>query len=141
MRLTDGLRAAQAECNILVTSEMTASLNGKEIHPVYSTFWLAYHAECASRLAIEPFFEEGENAIGAELHLRHEAMSSVGTIVRVVAQVEEISEREGRVHCIVCAIEAFCMTHSGEQRVASGSQTQIILPQTLINERIQAAYR
>jgi predicted thioesterase len=145
MRLTDALRAARAECRVRVTPEMTASLNGAEIHPVYSTFWLAYHAECAARLVIEPFFEAGDNAIGAELSLRHEAMAPVGAVVRVGARVTDVQERMdemiGReiVHRVVCAVEAFCEAASGEYRIASGSQTQIILPQHRIDTLLHQA--
>lgn len=45
----------QFTLSIAITEEMTAILDNQQIHPVYSTFWLVYHAELASRKAIEPF--------------------------------------------------------------------------------------
>lgn len=114
-----------------VTPEMTATLDDKAIHPVYSTFWLAYHAEVAARRAIEAYFEEGENAVGGALELRHEAMCAVGDTVRIEAQVTEVRGRK-----IVCSIQAF----SSSRRIARGSQTQIVMPQSKIQELVEEAY-
>jgi predicted thioesterase len=117
------------EC--IVTQEMCASLDGVDIHPVYSTFWLSYHAEIAARRAIDAFFDEGENAIGGELSLRHEAMCAVGDHVRVEARVRSVTAKK-----IVCDIEAF----AASKRIAVGHQTQIVLPQTTIDALVQQAY-
>lgn len=122
---------AVVEIEFIVTPEMTAELDGKEIHPVYSTFWLAKHAETVARKAVEPFFEYGENAVGAELSVRHEAMTHVGAKVVMRAKVVKVETKK-----IVCEIEAF----SGGKRIASGSQTQIVLPDAKIKELVAEAY-
>ena len=116
------------EC--VVTDEMTARLDGRLIHPVYSTFWLAYHAEVAARRAIEPFFDENENAVGGDIALRHEAMCAVGETIRVEAKVIEVTSRK-----VVCSIEAFASTG----RIASGLQTQVLLNQELIDKLVREA--
>lgn len=126
---------AIAEITIYVTPEMTAQLSGTEIHPVYSTFWLAYHAECAARKAIEPYFEAGENAVGSALELRHEAMTPVGAAISVTARVTEVTGNR-----IVCSIEARKEFGGKRIRVASGSQTQTVLPQTVLDALIRRAY-
>ena len=117
------------EC--VVTPEMCATLDGNAIHPVYSTFWLCYHAEVAARRAIEAFFEDGENAIGGDLAVRHEAMCAVGDTVRIEATVIEVTARK-----IVCRIEAW----SSRRRIASGHQTQILLRQETIDKLVAEAY-
>lgn len=122
---------AEAEVRIEVTPAMTATLDGREIHRVYSTFWLAYHAEVAARRAIEPYFEHGENAVGGELSIRHEAMAAVGDLVRVRAVVAEVTGRK-----ITCSIHAF----SQRRRIATGHQVQIVLPQTEIDRLVDDAY-
>ncbi len=125
------VRTSSAEIEIEVTPSMTAALDGREIHRVYSTFWLAYHAEVAARRAIEPYFDEGENAVGGEVCVRHEAMAAVGDYVRVRAVVTEVKERK-----IVCSIEAF----SRRGRIATGHQVQIVLAQREIDRLVDDAY-
>jgi predicted thioesterase len=68
---------------------MTAILDNKQIHPVYSTFWLVYHAELASRKAIEPYFETDDQAIGAGISVQHISMASIGETVEITAIVKE----------------------------------------------------
>ncbi len=114
-----------AEVHVRVTPEMVATLDGVVVHPVCSTFWIAYYAEVAARRAIEPFFEEGENAIGAALHLEHIAMAPVGSELLVRAVVERMEGNR-----VWCRWEAF----AAGQRIAQGEQLQVILP----HERIQA---
>lgn len=117
------------EC--VATPEMAAILDGKTMHNVYSTFWLCYHAEVAARRAIEPFFDEGENAVGGELCIRHERMCALGESVRIVATVSEVCGSK-----IVCSIEAF----SSKGRFAVGHQTQIVLLQSVIDTLCAEAY-
>jgi predicted thioesterase len=117
-----------AEVRVRVTPEMVAALDGVVVHPVCSTFWIAYYAEVAARRAIEPFFEEGENAIGAALHLEHIAMAPVGSELLVRAVVERMGGNR-----VWCRWEAF----AAGQRIAQGEQLQVILP----HERIQALLR
>jgi fluoroacetyl-CoA thioesterase len=117
-----------AEVRVRVTPEMVAALDGVVVHPVCSTFWIAYYAEVVARRAIEPFFEEGENAIGAALHLEHIAMAPVGSELLVRAVVERMEGNR-----VWCRWEAF----AAGQRIAQGEQLQVILP----HERIQALLR
>ena len=117
-----------AEVCVRVTPEMVAALDGVVVHPVCSTFWIAYYAEVAARRAIEPFFEEGENAIGAALHLEHIARAPVGSELLVRAVVERMEGNR-----VWCRWEAF----AAGQRIAQGEQLQVILP----HERIQALLR
>jgi predicted thioesterase len=118
------------EMEIFVTEEMTAKLDGREIHAVYSTFWLCYHAEVAARKAIEPYFETGENALGAEVCMRHEAMAAVGDTVFLTAAVNEVKGKK-----IVCTITA----RTAKKQIASGHQTQIVLPDDVLKNMVLEA--
>lgn len=121
--------AAQTE--VEVTSDMTANLDGKEIHKVYSTFWLAYHAEVTARKAIEPYFDEGENAVGGALSVKHLAMTPVGATINITAKVVEVQGSK-----IVCEIEAVW----GSKLIAIGSQTQIVDTKEHLNSLVERAY-
>jgi predicted thioesterase len=127
-----GIETAVATMSIIVTDEMTARLDERPLHPVYSTFWLGYHAECAARRAIEPYFEEHENAVGAALSIRHLAMAGVGAEVSITARVTEVKGRK-----IVCSIEARCK----DTVLADGSQTQIVLTHDEVREKVDRAVR
>jgi predicted thioesterase len=130
----------RAELHFVVEHQMRAVLEGREMHPVYSTFWLSYHAEVAARRAIEPYFDEDENAVGASLTLVHEAMAPIGAQLRVVACVQEVRLlSEGAV--IVCSVEAFARYGKQEERIAHGTQTQVSLPQASIDKRVHEAYQ
>ncbi|CAN5433925.1 hypothetical protein BH10BAC6_BH10BAC6_08250 [soil metagenome] len=118
--------------DVIVTPEMTAQLDGREIHPVYSTFWLAYHAEVAARRAIEPFFEDDENAVGAELHIKHLAMTAIGATVQITARVASV-----RGPVITCAIEA--RVGNKNTLVAEGIQVQVCVADALLLERVAGA--
>ncbi len=116
---------------IVVRQEYAAVLDRKEIHPVYSTFWLAYHAELAARRAIEPYFDEGENAVGTEISIRHCAMAAIGEHITIKAKVIEAVNSK-----IVCEILAL----TGSDRIiAIGKQTQVVMLQNCIDELIHQA--
>lgn len=118
--------------DIIVSPEMTATLDGREIHPVYSTFWLAYHAEVAARRAIEPYFEGDDNAVGSGLVVEHLAMAGIGAHIRITARVSAIDRRK-----IQCTFEARVVP--SETLVARGTQDQFVLPNHVLAERSHAA--
>jgi predicted thioesterase len=117
-----------------VTPAMTATLDERPIHPVYSTFWLAYHAEVAARRAIEPYFEPGDNAVGVSVSIDHVAMAAVGANVRITARVTDVRGRY-----VGCTIEAVVMP--SETVIATGSQGQVLLPDSVLKEKTGEALR
>lgn len=123
--------SSSATIYVTVTPDMAASLDGHRIHPLYSTFWLAYHAEVAARKAIEPYFEEGENAIGTGLSLEHLAMCPIGARVQITATVIEYDGK-----CVICAVEA----RTDTTLIARGTQTQLVLPDAIIRQKILETY-
>jgi fluoroacetyl-CoA thioesterase len=78
---------------VTVTSEMTARLFDREIHPVYGTAWMVRHIEEAGRLLVEPHLRPGEDATGYEIHLRHERPAAVGDRLRITARVTHVDQR------------------------------------------------
>ncbi len=101
-----------------VTAEMTAQFEGREVHPVYSTFALARDVEWACRLFVLDMREDHEEGIGQSLEIQHLAPALVGSELLVVATLEEIKE-----HRILCSFEVY----HGSRLLAKGTQTQKIL--------------
>ncbi len=123
-----------AHIDIVVTPEMVARLGDEVLHPVYSTFWLCYHAEVAARRAIEPYFEGDDNACGTALSMSHKAMAAVGASVRITARVVSVIGNR-----ITCDIQA-CI--SGTDIVlATGEQQQAVLPTTRLADLAASAHR
>lgn len=127
-----GIEHAVGVVTLTVTDAMTAHLDGHIHHRVYGTYWACYHAELASRRAIEPFFEVGDNAVGSALSITHLAMAPVGATLVVTATVSSVIGRR-----VVCSIQ---IEHDG-CIVATGTQEQALLPTDVIEQRITALYK
>ena len=84
----------EVEHRVTVTTEMTARLFDREVHPVYATAWMVRHVEEAGRLLVEPHFAPGEDATGYSIELTHERPASVGETLAVVATVTDVDERQ-----------------------------------------------
>lgn len=116
-----------------VQSDMTATLDGTEIHPVCSTVTMVYYAELAARKVIEPFFETGDQAIGGGINLKHTGMAALGENIEVNARIISF---DGRI--LVCEIES--TVNNGEIILCKGTQTQVVLQQEIITGLIEKAY-
>ena len=116
-----------------VQPDMTATLDGTEIHPVCSTVTMVYYAELAARKVIESFFETGDQAIGGGINLKHTGMAALGEIIEVNARIISF---DGRI--LVCEIES--TINNGEIILCKGTQTQVVLQQEIITGLIEKAY-
>ena len=116
-----------------VQSDMTATLDGTEIHPVCSTVTMVYYAELAARKVIEPFFDTGDQAIGGGINLKHTGMAALGEEIEINARIVSF---DGRI--LLCEIES--TVNNGEFILCKGTQTQLILQQEIINGLIKKAY-
>ncbi len=132
--MKNGIEHAVGIVEITVTPEMTAILDERVIHPVYSTFWLAYHAELAARRAIEPYFDESENAVGSSISLTHKAMAGIGADIRVTARVTEVTGRH-----VLCTIEAWATKTN--TLLAEGIQGQVVLLSATLADKCASAVR
>lgn len=123
-----------ATVEFTVNADMTARLEGIEIHRVCSTFWMVYYAEVAARKAIEPFFDSNEDAVGAGICLTHRAMAAVGAIIVVSARVLSI---EG--HLVTCTIEA--RSKNTNTLLAEGIQNQVVMRTEIVQSKVANAVR
>ncbi len=130
--MRNGIEQAIGEVEFTVTENMSASLEDLVKHPVYSTFWLAYHAEVAARKAIEPFFEDDEDAVGASLSLTHLGMAAIGAHVLVRAKVTSVDGRTIR-----CNVQA--TTVKDHALLAEGTQDQVVLSKDSLMRKIEQA--
>lgn len=110
---------------------MTARLDGREIHPVYSTFWIAHHAEIVARRLLEPHLEPGEEGIGTALTINHRSMAVIGETVVYHAVVLEVGGR--RVRCSWTA-------KTPRALIAEGTQEQAVLPAEVLRARVAEVY-
>jgi fluoroacetyl-CoA thioesterase len=90
-----------------------------KLHPVYSTYWLAKHAELVARKIILPFLEAGEAGIGYHLELTHMASALPGMEVKLRAR--HLRTEGNRVHAEVTA-----WNELGDV-IGEGTTTQVIL--------------
>jgi len=85
----------------VVSKKDTASFNGHEVHPYYSTFALVRDAEWTSRLFVLDMKEFGEEGIGTFVNVKHVSPALVGDQVRFIAEIKSILRNE-----VVCSIRA-----------------------------------
>lgn len=116
-----------AVVEIQVTDEMTARLEGREIHRLYATFWMAYHFEVAARRVLEPFLEPHEEGIGYRVEVQHLRPVLVGALVELQAIFTGWEAEE-----MLCSVEARC----NRKLVGTGRQGQRILSRADLEARL-----
>ena len=100
---------------------MCPSFDGELVHPCYSTWSLVHHMEIAARKVLVDFLEPHEEGIGSHVSVDHLAPCSLGKLVRVRAELVEVSkEHHPRV---VCAVEAY----DGDRLLGRGRQVQVVM--------------
>jgi predicted thioesterase len=117
----------QETISIVVTEEMAASFAGQMVHPVLSTVHMVYYMEWAGRKVILPFLEEGEEGVGATIHIRHIAPAPIGKRVDFTATVIERTDNK-----VVCQVKA----EHDRAVVGEGEFVQVILPLAKIEANI-----
>jgi len=115
---------------IVVTSDMSARIDGREIHPVYGTGALIAAIERICRGIIEPHLEDGEDAVGARLEILHREPVPVGETVAITATVATVGPLT-----LVCEI----LVRHGGSNIARGSFEQRLVQ--LADFRTQADAR
>lgn len=123
-----------ADVAFIVSDAMTATLEGREIHPVCSTFWLVYYAEVACRRALEPFLEIGEDAVGTGISIQHHAMAAIGAQIRIRSKVTVVQGRLVR-----CEYQAW--SENTNTLLAEGIQDQLVLRTEVLASKVAAAVR
>jgi fluoroacetyl-CoA thioesterase len=105
----------EASLEVSVTDDMLVDLNGRRIHPVYSTVSMVRHMEEAARQLVEPHFGQDEDATGYRISATHERPARVGNRLRIVARVTRVDDLE-------CESEQ--EVHGPEGRVGYGTMVQ-----------------
>ncbi len=117
----------QATFEIVVTPNMTVDFEELgEVHHVYATYWMVKHMELTGRKVLLPFLDEGEEAIGYEVKVRHLASALPGMRVRIVA--EHLRTEKNRMY-------ARCWVYNElEDLIGEGETTQVILSKDKIQQ-------
>jgi fluoroacetyl-CoA thioesterase len=104
---------------VRVTEEMIARFFDCTMHRVYATFALVEHAEYAARMAIRPYLEPHEDALGTAVRFEHMMPTPIGWIVEITATVTAVEGR--RIDCAVVASSRRGVIARGEveQRVVA----------------------
>jgi len=117
--MKNGLRIGSKSVVIFKVQErMVAAFERKVVHNVFSTFLLVYYSELAARRLIEPYLEDGEEAAGFEINLKHLAPTKIGDEVMLTAT---LIKKHGRK--LVRKLEA---ENSGK-KICSGTKTQVLI--------------
>ncbi|WP_316571265.1 thioesterase, FlK family [Neobacillus sp. YIM B06451] len=125
-----GMRIGQEETiQFTVTKEMFAEFGGKVVHPAYSTAWMVYHMEWASRKIILPFLEDNEEGMGAEVTIKHIAPGLEGDAITVTAS---LSAMEG--NAVVTEVKAY----GPDGLIGIGDVKQKILPKMKISSILKS---
>jgi fluoroacetyl-CoA thioesterase len=115
---------------VVITSEMTARLFDREVHPVYATAWLVRHVEEAGRLLVERHLDPDEDATGYRIELTHEGPAAVGQTVTITARVTEANERactitfEARTEDRVVGWGSFVQRYVARGRLGTGPKEE-----------------
>ncbi len=112
-------RGATETLEVTVTPEMTARIDGREIHAVYGTVALIADIERVCRRLLEPHLEPGEEGVGGAVDVLHRAPVPVGETVTLTANVASVAPN--RLVCEVLVRHAGVMVARGsfEQRIVA----------------------
>lgn len=103
---------------IVVTDDMTATVGGREIHPIYGTGALVAHIEEVCRALLEPHLEPDEEGVGYRIEAVHASPATVGTKLTVTATVADVGPQR-----LLCEVAV----RDGTRRVANGSFEQRVV--------------
>lgn len=114
-----GLQPGQTgELIWVVDASMVITLGGDPRATVFSTPNLILLMERASREALRPFLEQGEESVGIDVNIRHLAGAGMGTTVTGKARVTAIDGKK-----IHFAVEAW----AGDRLLGSGTHVRAIV--------------
>lgn len=111
-------RGDTSSLEIVVTDDMTATVGGREIHPIYGTGALVAHIEEVCRALLEPHLEPDEEGVGYRIEAVHASPATVGTKLTVTATVADVGPQR-----LLCEVAV----RDGTRRVANGSFEQRVV--------------
>ncbi len=113
----------EREVTFEVTREMCPAFDGVVVHQVCATWTLVHFMELAGRRVLIDFLDEGEEGVGSHASCDHLGPAPVGSKVRVVATVTDVTDRE-----LGCDVAAY----RGERKIATGRTVQKIFPREVL---------
>lgn len=106
-----------------ITPSDIAQFESVVVHEVYATFSLARDVEWTCRLFVLKMKDEAEEGIGTALEIKHISPAFINETITITATLSAIQENE--IHCTFIA-------KVKDRLIASGSQTQKILPKSIL---------
>jgi fluoroacetyl-CoA thioesterase len=122
-------RGETATLEVTVTTDMTAQVDGQQIHPVYGTGALVAHIEQVCRELLVPHLEPGEEGVGYHIDATHRAPVPVGATIVLTATVARVAATE-----LICEV----LVRQGARLVARGSFEQRIVDREAFTADIAA---
>lgn len=107
------------EIDFVVADDMRPIFDDIAVHQVCSTWTLVHYMELAGRKILMEYLEPHEEGVGSHVTIDHIAPAQVGREVRVIATVEEATDRR-----LVCDVDAFV----GQRKIAAGKTVQQVFP-------------
>lgn len=121
-------RGFSATITHTVTAMDAAAFEGRVVHAVYGTPFVVREMEHASRQALLPFIESGEEGVGREVFIQHLAPTPLGRTVTFTATITDFTDRT--LTCDVIALDA-------DRVIARGSVVQGVV----VLEEFRSRYR
>ncbi len=126
-----GLAAgASGEIGARVTSDLAIALGAAPGVGVLSTPSMINLMEYAARKAVEPFLEDDEETVGAEISVRHLAATPVGQAVRAVARLTAIDGRSLEFDLEAC---------DETQKIGEGTHKRIAISVERFRNKLQSS--
>jgi predicted thioesterase len=123
-------RGETATLEVTVTDDMTARVDGRQIHPVYGTTALVQHVEQVCRQVLVPHLEPGEEGVGYQVEVTHRSPVPVGAKLTLTAEVAQVGHQR-----LVCEV----LVRQGTRIVARGSFEQRVVSRDEFEAEIAAA--
>ncbi len=120
----------QEEVNFVVTEDMCPAFDGHVVHRVCATWTIVHYMELAGRRILIQFLEPDEEGVGSHVTCDHLGPAPVGSTVRVIASVADVSDRE-----LVCDVVAF----REAKLIASGKTGQRVFPREVLDRILKAS--
>jgi fluoroacetyl-CoA thioesterase len=103
----------------------TAAFQGKQVHPVCSTFVLAREVEWTTRLFVLDLCEADEEGVGTHVSIDHKNPAFIGEEIIFTARIESLAG-----NLLMCGYEA----KAGDRVIATGRTGQRVLKRGKIDQ-------
>lgn len=128
--MKDGLQPGLTHAlTVTVTKDLTISHLGEGVTPVYSTPCMVAGMEEASRRALLPYLDSGEESVGTKLNIQHLAATPLGLTVTIRATLIEVNGRR-----CVFELEA----HDAKEKIGDGTHERFIIDIAKFAARVEA---